>query len=366
MTDPDLKTLTDQFVRVRMTQMGGVDLATFQFDPMLSWAVVFMHADKTIYGRFGRAHPQTKRHKRDSNPNPTIEGLRAAAQGALELHAAYTLDPKGVGARLATKTGPEPRWRFAEKTPAALKYGRLKRVTVTGDDGCVHCHEVLRTAIDSHFMKRKPVPDRMLWLYPRPHVLGLAMDNRQAARVVTVAADSPAARAGIKPGDDLISVAAQPLLSIADLQWVLHTTPDDGGTLAVRVQRGDAVHDLSLELAPGWRRQEDFVWRYRMAGYASWLWAGHELRSHPKGVHVGRRTPHWFKKGNPDAMRNLRGGDVITHVDGTEGMDRSTFLAYLMREKRLGSSVRLKVLRGGKAMDVSFKIPKKQPEVQGH
>ena len=44
----------------------------------------------------------------------------------------------------------------------------------------------------------------------------------------------------------------------------------------------------------------------------------------------------------------------------------STYLAYLMREKKLGSTVALEVLRGGKSIKTSFRIPRKQPEVQGY
>jgi S1-C subfamily serine protease len=57
---------------------------------------------------------------------------------------------------------------------------------------------------------------------------------------------------------------------------------------------------------------------------------------------------------------------VIVEVDGKSGMDRSGLLAYLMRDKRLGSKVKLVVLRGGRRVDVEFRIPKKQPEVQGY
>ena len=366
-TNPTIKALTDQFVRVRVIQMGGVDLATFQFDPMLSWSVFFMNADKTIYGRFGRAHPKTKRNKKDSNPNHTAPGLQAAIEAALEMHKQYQADPDTVGKTLAGKTGPMPRWRFAEKTPAAKKYGRLERIT-EGHNGCVHCHEVLRTAIDSHFMTKKAVPDRMLWLYPRPHVVGLTMDNTKRAHVTSVTPDSVAGRAGMQPGDDLLSFGGQPLLSIADIQWVLHTTPDRGGDLACQVKRDGKVRTVTLTLEDGWRRQEDFGWRYRMAGYAAWLWAGVSLHDHddPKGVRIGRRAPHWFKRENKDAKRALHPGDIVQVVDGMQGMDRSVFLAYLMRDKRLGSTVKLQVLRKGKTTKVSFRIPKQQPEVQGY
>ena len=73
----------------------------------------------------------------------------------------------------------------------------MRRVEVGEDEGCVHCHEVQRTAIDSYFMKRIELPDKMLWMYPRPQVLGLTFDGSQCARIGAVAADSVAAAAGL-------------------------------------------------------------------------------------------------------------------------------------------------------------------------
>ncbi|MHC4449616.1 MAG: PDZ domain-containing protein [Planctomycetota bacterium] len=357
-TDPELAKLLDQFVLVRLVQMGGVDRAVFQFDPFLSWSLFFMNGDKTIYGRFGRAHPQTKRNKKDSNPNHSVAGLKAAMKRALEVHAGYTKDPATWSKRLAGKTGPRPRWRFTEKTPAARKYKRLKRIDPAGDGkGCVHCHEVQRTLIDSYIMKRIPIPDRMLWMYPRPEVLGLSFDTRHVARVTR--SSSLAAAAGIKVGDDLRSMQGQPLLSIADIQWILHNYPDEGGKLTVNGGK-------TIDLPAGWRRKEDWVWRYRVAGYSSWMWAGVSFEDRPDGVLVAARAPQWFKRANPEPKRKLQRGDLIVAVDGKTGMDRSALLAYLMREKKLGSKVRLELRRRGEKQIVEFRIPSKQPEVQGY
>jgi len=364
--DPELAELTERFVRVRLIQMGGVDLATFQFDPFLSWSVFFMNGDKTIYGRYGSAHPQTKRSVKDSNPNHSVDGLKAALTRALEIHEGHSKDPEAWAPRLAGKTGPAPRWRFAGKTPAARKYKRVERVQTGVEEGCIHCHEIQRMAIDSHFMKKLDLPDNMLWLYPRPHVLGLALDKDHAARVTRVKAGSAAAEAGVEKGDDLLSLGGQPLVSVADLQWVLHQFPDEGGTLEAQVKRSGESVTLPLKLPAGWRRTEDFGWRYRVAGYASWLWAGVSFEDRPNGIFVANKAPNWFKKPNNAAKSKLRRGDVIIAVDGKSGFDRSELLAYLMREKKLGSKVKLEVLRGGKTVDLSFKLPKKQPEVLGY
>ena len=364
-TGPELRRLTERFVKVRMLQMGGVDLSVFQFDPFLSWSLFFMNGDETIYGRFGRAHPETRRSEKDSNPNHTVEGLMAALARALEIHEGYTRAPKAWAAALAGKTGPEPPWRFAEETPAARKYGRLKRVE-EGEHGCIHCHEVQRATIDSMFMEGRRLPDSMIWVHPRPRVLGLEMDNRRCARVISVAPGSAADEAGVRPGDDLLTLAGQPLTSIADIQWVLHNLPDGGGPLRVEVERQEGAASLTMELEAGWRRAEDFGWRYRVAGYASWLWAGVTFEDGPRGVVVARRSPDWFQRPNRDARRVLAPGDVIVAVDGRAGLDRSELLAYLMRDKPLGSRVDLEVLRDGRRRSVAFAIPAEQPEVLGH
>ncbi len=364
-TDSELLELSKRFVCVRIIQMGGVDLATFQFDPFLSWSLFMMNADKTIYGRYGNAHPATKLNRKDSNPNHTIAGLKAALTRALEIHGHYAEDPKALRKALAGKTGPEPRWRFVEKTPQARKYKRMKR-SEGGKDGCVHCHEVQRATIDSYLMKGIELPDSMLWLYPRPAVLGLTLDTDHCARVAAVRPKSWADAAGVRVGDDILTLGGQPLCSTADVQWVLQNRPDAGGALPVEVRRGKETLALEIELPKGWRLDEDWGWRYRVAGYASWLWTGVGYEDGPHGIVVDHRSPPWFKKTNRDGRRALQPGDVITEVDGRKGMDRSDLLAYLMREKKLGSKVRVKVTRGGKQTDVSFKIPKERPEVLGH
>ena len=57
---------------------------------------------------------------------------------------------------------------------------------------------------------------------------------------------------------------------------------------------------------------------------------------------------------------------MIVEVDGITGWTRSTYLAYLMREKKPGSVVKLKVQRNGRPIRVTFRVPAKRPEVLGH
>lgn len=346
--------------------MGGVDLSLFQFDPFLSWSVFFLNGDRTIYGRFGSASPMTNRNKVDSNPNHTVAGIKAALGKALEVHAAYTADPDRVSRTLAAKTGPAPRWRTAESTPSALKYERVGRVLDGTVSNCLHCHEVQRMAIDSHFMTGARLPDRMLWVYPGPETLGLTLSREHCARVTAVAESSLASDAGIEVGDDITTMNGQPLVSIADLQWILHQFPDEGGPVQLELRRGDRSRAVTMTLAEGWRRLGDFGWRYRVAGYAAWLWSGVSVAYHPEGFRVSQLSPGWFKKSNRSARNALRVGDIIVAVDGRAGITRSQYIAYLMRDKEPGSRVELRVRRKGPIIDVSFMLPKIRPEVQGH
>jgi serine protease Do len=364
--DEELSNLAKKFVRVRIIQMGGVDLSVFRFDPFLSWSLFLMNGDKTIYGRFGTASPKTRRDTKDSNPSHTTAGLKAALRKALEMHAAYQKDPAEMGKVLLAKRGPKPRWRTIESMPAAKKYGRLGRMKGTDQESCAHCHEVQRARIDSCVLTGQRITDDMLWVYPNPQVLGLTLSRDHCARVTRVGPGSYAAKAGLEVGDDILTMQGQPLLSVADVQWVLQTFPNEGGKLRVSIRRDGKELEKTMTLPRLWRRKGDFGWRYRVAGYAMWLWSGVTLQDHAKGVRVSDLSPWWFKKPNRHARKVLRRGDVIVEVDGKRGWSRSRYIAYLMREKKPGSIVRLKVIRDGGEAPVRFRLPAKQPEVLGH
>ena len=105
--DPRIAELLNQFVCVRIVQGWGIDLSLFQFDGELTWAVFFLNADRTIYGRYG------SRSARDAMRDISVEGFQKALEGALELHKAQPARQK----ELAGKTGPAPRWKTPEDIP---------------------------------------------------------------------------------------------------------------------------------------------------------------------------------------------------------------------------------------------------------
>jgi len=68
--------------------------------------------------------------------------------------------------------------------------------------------------------------------------------------------------------------------------------------------------------------------------------------------------PDWVKDRNLSAAKELRNGDVIVAVDGRTDLAREAdFMAYLLQKKTRGSAVVLTVLRGGKTLQASVKLP---------
>ena len=68
-----------------------MDLAHFRFDFDLSFAVLFMDADLTIYGRFGT------RSDRPEEQDISLQGLRKAMAEALRLYREGAGDQAGAG-----------------------------------------------------------------------------------------------------------------------------------------------------------------------------------------------------------------------------------------------------------------------------
>jgi len=349
--------LLDQFVCVRMVQSWGMDLAVFQFDNDLTWVAFLMNGDKTIYGRYG-----TKSGK-DAMKDISLGGFKKALQGALELHKAYP----GNKASLAGKTGPAPKWKTPETIPTMV--GKHKQGDVSRW-GCVHCHMAHESEVLSLRAARQPVEDRLLWKYPMPDLLGLGLDPNERATASAVAKGSAAEKAGFKLGDKVLTLEGQPLLSIADVQWILHNAKE-GATLKAQVERGGQKADLSLALPKDWRRSGTFVWPGHITGWMLQLgvpgFGAQVLTTQEKkqaGLadnafalkvqHVNQQDKNKSLAGNQAGVQK---NDIITAVDGKTFTGESDYVAYLMQKKGPGQKVDLTVLRGGKPQQLSLTLP---------
>jgi serine protease Do len=224
----------DRFVCVRIVQGWGLDLALFQFDWRQTWMVFLMNADRAVYGRY------------DARQADDLVGLRKALEGALELHEKWPANR----AELAGKIGPAPRWKRPEEMPDLVKKGTTG--PVAGRDGCIHCHTILEAATRSYKALGEPLPERFSAPYPTPQRVGIMLATRERATVTDVDRHSPAEKAGIQAGDRIVRFGGQPVVSWADVQWVLYIAADPH-PIPVELDRGGKKVETSLVLSPGWR-----------------------------------------------------------------------------------------------------------------
>jgi hypothetical protein len=355
--DPRLRPLLDRFVRVRVVSANGLDLSLFQFDTDQSWLVFLLRDDGTVYGRFG-----TRSHRNEWSDDVSVEGLARALEGALELHDAWPRDREA----LRGKRGPAPAFPSPEKYPSlAGRYGPTPDREGDVVRSCIHCHMIGEAERAHRRGADGKIPEDVLFPFPHPRAVGLVLDPAQRARVARVEPGSPAEAAGLREGDVLRVLDGQPMLSIADVQWVLHRTPPGGGTVRARVVRGDSVLDADVRLPAGWRREDDLSWRAstwdlrRMALGGMKVGAAGEAERAAAGLpadarvlrveHVGRYAPH------DRALRaGVRTGDLVLSVDGRSDFARETdLLRYALDDVAPGAAIAVKVRRGAETIDLS-------------
>jgi hypothetical protein len=355
--DPVIRDLLDQFICVRIIQANAIDLAHFQYDFDLSFAVVFMNAEKVVYGRYGT------RSDRPEIEDISLPGLRQAMQGVLELHRA------GLAARRALEGKQVKPSRF--RTP--LDYPSLSGRYGTGIDyegkvaqSCVHCHQIREAERLVYRSQRQPIPDSVLYPYPDPSVLGLKLSSRTRARIERVTAGSASDRAGLQPGDQIVTAADQPLISTADLQWVLHNAPDEG-TLRASIDRSGRVEEIAIPLYRGWRRGNiswrATTWDLRRMGLGGLrldtLSAAEraEAKLSTETLALRVRWAGEFGAHGRAQRAGVERGDIVVAFDGLTGnLSESELLAYTLQRKQPGDTVSLTLLRKGETRRVTFAL----------
>lgn len=347
--DPLIRPLLEKFVRARVVSTNGLDLSLFQFDTDQSFAVFFLNADGTVYGRFG-----TRSHRTNWVGDVSLKGLAKALQGALDLHAGYP----GNKAALAGKRGPAPDVPTPEKYPALKgKYGPTLDYAGKVVPSCIHCHQIGDAEKSLARASKEPMPVKLLFPYPHPKSQGLILDPNEKATVKEVRPGTSAERASFKPGDAIVTFDGQPMLSIADVQWVLHRQSGNGGRLAATVLRDRKSVDLIWTLGSGWRRDDDISWRSSSWSLRRMATGGMLLEDSPadggmalRVKHVGQFGPHAAAK-----QAGFRAGDVIVEFDDKTNLKRETdVLAYGVTERKLGDKVPVVVLREGKKVTLTL------------
>jgi hypothetical protein len=356
LTEPELAPLLDQFVCVRVINANDLDLARFQFDYDLSFSTLFFAADGTVLGRYG-----SWKHQRDAK-DATTAGYRRALEAALALHRDYPANQPA----LAGKQGTPTPFKTPVEIPAlAGKYTRNLDWTGKVVQSCVHCHQIGDAFRASFRAAGKPIPEELIFPMPAPETIGLTLAADHIARVESVVPGSAAENAGVLAGDEFLSFAGQPLVSIADVSWVLHRAPASG-TLTAMVKRGSGTKPLDIALAEGWREKSDIskrVGTWEMRGMASGGLVLEDLADEartPRGLakeQLALLVKFVGEYGKHAAAKNagFQKDDIILEADGlTARWSEGAWLAHLLQKHIPGEKVKITVLRGAERVELSM------------
>ena len=343
--DPVIEPLLKKFICVRIVGTNGLDLNTFQYDTDQSFAMFMLNADKTIYGRFG-----TRSHRTEWVTDVSVEGMARALEGALELHANYPANKQ----QLAGKQAQPLEFASPELYPS-LKAKYTDSLNYKGDvvKSCIHCHQIGDARRDYYWQKSQPIPEKLIFPYPHPKSIGLILDPKECAFVKSVVPQTAASRAGLQAGDTIKSIDGQPILSTADLQWVLHNLTGEGVKTTLSVVRDQREIPLTLTLDKGWRSQGDTSWRV-----SSWWFSGVALggmRLEPSrdaanpGMALRVKSVGKFGKHAKAKQVGFQVGDILTSFDGqTDFQKESDLFAYVGDHLNPSSKVVIQLIRNGK------------------
>jgi hypothetical protein len=318
---------------VRLVRVSGADLNLFEFDYDCAWYGFFLTPDEVVLGRYGG------RDAKSDDGRISIAGLKYAMEKALDKY----------------KTGLKP----PTDRPKPLRAEDYKAARMRRGNECIHCHQVneFRRA-DAKAAGTWTRDD--LWVYPLPENVGLTIDVDRGDMVNSVAANSPAAKAGMKAGDVLATLNGYSIASNADVQYALHKAPK-AGTIPVEWRRGTSPMEGKLELADGWRKT-NLTWRASLLDILPSLPVSADDLSPAEKKALGIPEKHAafrqdkFVHSTLKAV-GLKAGDVIVALDGkpVDGtMD--DFLGLVRREHLVGDTITLTVLRDGKPVELKITL----------
>ena len=356
--EDDIKPLMEKFVCVRVINANALDLSLFNFDYDLSFTTMFFNGDGTLYGRYGSwTHQKNAQDK-------TTAGFKRALEGALELHRGY---PANKGA-LAGKQSPKSTY----KTPVDIPTLSGKYKVDLDWNGkvvpsCIHCHQI-GDALRANWRKTgEAMPGDMIYPWPGPETIGVGLAGDHRARIESVTPKSVAANAGLKPEDEIMALEGQPLLSAADLSWVLHRAPDTG-TLSALIRRDGREQTVRIDLPSAWRSKTDISRRTGTWNFRGMAAGGLSLEDLPdaertrRGLdstqlallvkHVGEYGKHAAAK-----KAGFRKDDVIIELEDVTGrLSESELLGQFLVKTKAGDKKEATVLRGTERLKLVLPI----------
>lgn len=329
--------------------MQAVDIDRYRFDFDLTLAILIANPDGKIYHRIGgRTH-------QDPLAWMSMPHVIRVLRDALDTHTAYQ---RSLAAASAAKAAPVG----GERTIYDIPTFRKKIARQGKKPACIHCHTIHDAEVRDA-QARGVFRKRDIWVWPAPARIGLAMASGDQSLIVSVAKNSIAARAGLRASDRLLSLGEQRILTVHDIQWVLHNQPFEGGVLALRYRRGDTPHQAKLRLTAGFKATDaityswrSYKWQLRPApGFGGPLLDAAARRSlglagKPWAIRV-QYIVDWGdrpQQGRHNRQRGLRKGDVVYGYAGKgDFVSVAHFHSWVRLTRKRGEEVEIELLRKG-------------------
>jgi YidC/Oxa1 family membrane protein insertase len=199
------------------------------------------------------------------------------------------------------------------------------------------------------------------------HLAATDADEKQGAVVHAVVDGTPAAEAGLKPGDVIVELDGQPVKEAIDLRTLLRRTRR-GQQIAIVVKRdGQTQPAMTARLE---RRPIEVV-RPEGTDPLSLLLTLDQLGAKTISKEIGATTRESESgngalvtevvEGSPAARAALRQGDVITAVDGGD-IDTPAELTEMLKDIPAGTRLVLTVTREDRQLEVPLSMPS---EIEG-
>lgn len=338
--------LLEQYVRVRITDMTGVDIALYDYDRHFSIYFFAVSPDEQIYLRYGG------RDARAADSYLDLDSLVLALEAGLEQHERW-------------KRGELPkRERPAPMFPRDIELLRKEEMT---DDNqpvgrCIECHMISDYQVVEKEAAGTLDKPRDIFRSPDIRNIGIHLDVPKG--LVVAQATGAAAEAGMRAGDEIVAIEETPVLTFGDFLYIYDRVDRSSTELSLTVARGAGRVDLEVELPRGWWVQDlkyrrwsvDPVVDFDSVPLTSERKAALQLA--PKGFACEvTKVRHWAAVLD---YHTLEPGDVIFSVDGVETDPLATSCdLYIRLRVRAGDSVTLGVIRNGERIEAALNTQRK-------
>lgn len=332
-----------------------MDLETFAFDYDQTFALLLLAPDGAVLHRYG---------SRDAaSPGSALSEaslLRLLREG-LTTWAAH----RERGAKPVER----PR-RTLDDSPAWQRKV-AERERKQQPIGCYHCHFVYDAELVDARDRGAWRPESV-WRWPEPQRIGLTLDRDEQARVVAVRPGSPAAAAGLRPGDRLATLDGRRLLTWNDLSFALERARGRPASLPLGLAREGAAVETRLELPQGFEAAtfRELAWRP-----SKWMlrptpgFGGRDLRADERSA-LGLPAAglafrvSYFVDWSDEApyaraarAAGVRKDDVVVSAGDAALASHDEFHAWWRLTHEAGDHVTVVVLRGGARHALTLQVP---------